>query len=1068
VIQPATHPATETLAEFIDGKLAGETRDAVVEHIEECDDCLMIVGETSRLLNEAPVAIRRSGPRRYAPWMLIAATIAGITFMTGGLYRNRDPLSGLVRASRTLSNRPVEGRLSDFDWLPRVHNRGEEMSADERLMSVQGVAGEVIEANKSAVDNAKKQHAAGVAALIAGYTPQAILLLHRATELAPTEASYWNDLATAYLEAHEKKADAAQLAEALAATDRALGIDAANLPALFNRGVIRDRLGLREQAIAAYKNYLLHDSASPWAEDVRGKLSLLEQRGENDSWEADSQRLEQAAIAGDIETVRRLVDAHPYEARASGEVSYLGAWASSKGNPARERQLQVAAAIGNALQQRAGESMLGDAVAVIRGATTDGIRNALIAGHHAYSVGRGLYRDRDIARAKPEFEKAAAALHEGGSPFAAIAEYYLANCLYDTNHGHDALLGINSLLATVPPKYMALRAQLFWERASLLAREGSAGEALKDQRASIELFDSLGEQKPANIMRSDAAASYALLGRRSDAWRMRAGILRTTREPSARTSYLELAARTEALAGRWDIAESLLRLVLERPDDLSPRVASSCLVWRALAEMRLAYGDEARRTLTEAAMATSRVRDPAMRAAADAEVTFATGIITTDSDPERSVALLSRYITDATARNDPIYVAEALVQRARAFRRLRQPADAERDLRDALQWVARRQPSDGSDFRDAYFATGDSARRELIDVRVATGNVAAAMFGDAAAKRPWLELPAGKVIVQFVTLQNETIILSATSQGLQAERSAISEQDLTRNVDDLVEAIEADDTQQQRGVVDRLAGALISPVTSLLKRADTVVMIPDGALFRLPFSLLVTDPVAVAEAPDVTTAMARQRQPSKSPLTFLAVGNPAIDRATYNLTPLPAAEAEAREIAMMYSSAALCGREATKKRIATLLTQSDLAHLASHAVASFADPGASAILLAPDGAESGALSAREISALPLQRLRVVVLAGCRTAESAQNGGANDSIALAFLRAGAGNVIASLWKIDDDIARTFSLYLHRELRTGVSAAAALRRAQQMMRDSANPRLRAVHSWSGFVVNGSGDR
>ncbi|MCU1231612.1 MAG: hypothetical protein JWO97_4496 [Acidobacteria bacterium] len=1061
-----THTSPETLAEFIDGTLAGETRDAVVKHIEECDDCLMIVGETSRLLDQAPVPIRRSRYRRQTPWMLLAAAIAGIGFMTGALVRSSDPLGKLVRASRTLSSRPVEGRLADFDWLPRVHPRGDETTADPPLLSVQGIAGKVITANKAAVDNAKKQHAAGVAALIAGDSTQAISLMHRATDLAPNEASYWNDLATAWLDSYQKTGDATRLTEALAATNRALQIDATNLPALFNSAVVREELGARDQAIIAYKRYLLHDSTSRWADDARQRLSLLERSGHYDSWILDRPGLEHAAISGDDETVLRLVDAHPYETRTTGEVIYLGAWASGMKPEVAEHQLQIAAAIGSALRQRAGESMLGDTVAVISGASQGGVRDALVAGHHAYDVARGLYRDHHIAKARVEFEKAAAALREGGSPFAAVAEYYVANCLYDTNQSHDALLRINSLLATVPAKYVALRAQLLWERASVLARDGSASEALKDQRASVELFDRLGEQRPANIMRSDVAASYALLGRRGDAWRMRADILRNTPEPAGRASCLEIAARTEALGGRWDIAESLLSVVLERPEDLAPRVASSCLVWRALAQARLAYADESRHTLADATMAAGRIQDPAMRAAAAAEVTFAAGVIAGDADPARSVALLSHYITDATTRNDPIYVAEALVQRARAFRRLRQNADAERDLHDALRWVAQRQPSTADDFRNAYFATADSARRELIDVRVTTGNVAAAMFGDAAANRPWLTLPVGRVIVQFVTLRDETIILSATRDGPRADRSAISEQEVTRNVDEVTDAIEVDDARRQGAAVDRLTSALISPVTSSFKGADTVVVIPDGALFRLPFSLLVNDLVAVAEAPDVATAMSGQRQPPKAPIAFLAVGNPAIDRAAFNLSPLPAAEAEAREVALLYSSHALCGRDATKKRIAALLTQSDSAHLASHAVASFADPGTSSLVLAPEGTESGALSAREISALPLQRLRVVVLAGCRTAESSQNGGANDSIALAFLRAGAGNVIASLWKIDDDVARTFSLHLHHELQAGVPAAIALRRAQRMMRESANPRLRAVHSWSGFVVNGSG--
>ena len=78
-------------------------------------------------------------------------------------------------------------------------------------------------------------------------------------------------------------------------------------------------------------------------------------------------------------------------------------------------------------------------------------------------------------------------------------------------------------------------------------------------------------------------------------------------------------------------------------------------------------------------------------------------------------------------------------------------------------------------------------------------------------------------------------------------------------------------------------------------------------------------------------------------------------------------------------------------------------------------------------------------ALPLPHTRLVVLAGCDTASGAL-GAERDSVADAFLRAGASNVIATLWPINDASAATFFPVLHRYLVEGLSPAAALRATQ----------------------------
>src|SRR5207237_8357574 len=153
-----------------------------------------------------------------------------------------------------------------------------------------------------------------------------------------------------------------------------------------------------------------------------------------------------------------------------------------------------------------------------------------------------------------------------------------------------------------------------------------------------------------------------------------------------------------------------------------------------------------------------------------------------------------------------------------------------------------------SSYRDAYFATADTARRDLIDLRVATARPAEAMFGDAAASRPWLSLPGDKVIAQFVSMPDDTIVLTASrNDGPRASRMRLTERELAALVDELVDGIERADERTQRDAADRFSRELPAPLTSASSLTN-VVIIPDGPLYQMPFAAVLPD-AAIAEAP---------------------------------------------------------------------------------------------------------------------------------------------------------------------------------------------------------------------------
>lgn len=119
--------------------------------------------------------------------------------------------------------------------------------------------------------------------------------------------------------------------------------------------------------------------------------------------------------------------------------------------------------------------------------------------------------------------------------------------------------------------------------------------------------------------------------------------------------------------------------------------------------------------------------------------------------------------------------------------------------------------------------------------------------------------------------------------------------------------------------------------------------------------------------------------------------------------------------------------------------------------------------LDPEGRPlDGFLRAYEIRRLDLP-LDLVVLSACRTALGEDvRGEGLVGLSRAFLAAGARQVVASLWDVDDRATATFMERFYAALRAGLPTSRALRDAQAAVRSE--PRWREPYFWAGFVLQG----
>jgi CHAT domain-containing protein len=147
----------------------------------------------------------------------------------------------------------------------------------------------------------------------------------------------------------------------------------------------------------------------------------------------------------------------------------------------------------------------------------------------------------------------------------------------------------------------------------------------------------------------------------------------------------------------------------------------------------------------------------------------------------------------------------------------------------------------------------------------------------------------------------------------------------------------------------------------------------------------------------------------------------------------------------------------------------DVIHFATHGFFNKANPLFSGVQLEPDAQNDGRLEVYEILSLHL-RAQLVTLSACETALGSgyftEIPAGDEFIGLtrAFLSAGAANVIASLWEVNDSSTAGLMRSLYQRIsQHSPSLSLAMAQRSMLHGDSAH---RHPYYWSAFVVVGSG--
>ena len=266
----------------------------------------------------------------------------------------------------------------------------------------------------------------------------------------------------------------------------------------------------------------------------------------------------------------------------------------------------------------------------------------------------------------------------------------------------------------------------------------------------------------------------------------------------------------------------------------------------------------------------------------------------------------------------------------------------------------------------------------------------------------------------------------------------------------------------------QLYDSLLTLADDEIARAKHLIIVPDGALWELPFQALITQngkylieerEISYAPSLGVLSGIKSQTVSKTNRKNLVAFAN----SNRKDSVPLPEAEREASDIGKLYApSSVFVKSAATEKRVNIEASQAKVLHLAVHGKIDQTNPFESALLFTEDANDDGRLTVAEILQMNLPD-SLVVLSSCDTSNGQViNGEGLLSLSWAFLASGGRSVVAAQWAVEEKATAHLMLNFHRSLNgNGQESANALRTAQFEALKRPAPYNHPFY-WSAFVA------
>lgn len=1023
------------------------------------------------------------------------------------------PMRDLVAAFESQKYRTIEGRLTGgFEYRPVAPVTRAAAPAQRPPVAVLSALTAIHTADSDR-RSVSTLHQRGISYLLTGHWDKAVDVLDDALRLdtqfedratgiaASNDPALLTDISVAHHAYARDRHELRSYVIAAEAAQRAWSLDKTPDTA-WNRAVATAALHLRQEALAAWHDYLKLDPDSQWADEARKRMRALSRPTAAALWKKEEPFLARAVAADDRAEILRIVRAFPFETRMLAEHTHLPDWAADSSQP--NFHLRFCRQVGRALSRASGESLLADTVADIDRASA--ARRAEIArGLLVYKEGRAFYVATDFARAGEKFRVAADILVRAGSPFASVVRMYLASC---DRHVDDrrVIETIDTWLASGSldeRRHPAVAAQVHWVRGLSSLRLGRPQAAIDAYERALTAFQRLDERNNIARMHLILSEAYDYVGNTTAAWTHRLSALELRAQDGDYSSQLLEVLRMFAAAALRErlpaVAIVFLNAQIAACDEPSRYdMRYHALLLRARAHRANRDAASATADIREARRFLPQIVDPAVREQSMYDPEVVRDRLSLTADLSEREEILRRAIQFAFDKSFAIPLVELYLQQGREDMRAGRWDAAVKALSAAIDRLEKERESiDGADERGSFLAARRSVHDTLVELLATRGDHRRAFevversrarvlldrVGDGAEPVPLDRIQAAlddeTAIVEYARVGGRTGVWLVTRRNMQFFPIDDSEDDLRRLVDRFRIAIREGSEYEAMDLARVVHDALIRPWYGAARGCERLVFVPGHVLSGLPFAAthdgesFLIDRHVISTAPSASVLLAcleydRTRVPARESALIIApeTGVSGIRDGSF----LAASRAEVAGLEKQYPNGTILeGRRATRQEFAELAPFSAVIHFAGHAT-----PERSAVprlVFTPEGKDTeGFMHAEDIAALDLSATRVVMIASCNSGKeqgSVDNGGAS-SLARAFLAARVPIVIGSYWEVDDVATARLSQLFHSFLGRGEDAATALRSAQLEMLTSRDAGSRRMGSWAAFAAIGGTQR
>lgn len=264
-----------------------------------------------------------------------------------------------------------------------------------------------------------------------------------------------------------------------------------------------------------------------------------------------------------------------------------------------------------------------------------------------------------------------------------------------------------------------------------------------------------------------------------------------------------------------------------------------------------------------------------------------------------------------------------------------------------------------------------------------------------------------------------------------------------------------------------------------LQTNEDVLIVPDDILHFLPFEVLLSEkPKAPTRfnqyayllknhrfsyhSSAMNTPINREKTTQLRP-EILAFA-PISDFQQQGLEPLQHNQREVDLIGKIWSSKILRGSAATKTAFINEAPFYRLIHVSTHGIIPNGNyPERSYLAFSVDTSDNGIFTMSEMDSVKLSA-DLVVLSACETAHGKYYGGEGlMSIAHAFLSAGAKNIVASLWQVNDSLTTDLMTAFYQNLKNGETVESALQKAKLLFAEGEKAQTAHPYYWAAFVFS-----